>query len=267
MSKTLTEVLEAKKMDFQSLLPAEISVDRFLQISNNAILYTDGVKECTPQSIIKALVKCATDNLLPDGREATITVRNCKQKDGTYKKEAVYTPMYRGLLKQIYATGEVVKISCNCVFENDFFEIELGDEERIVHKPTLGDRGNFKCVYSIIKMKNGEINHCWMTPQEIDKVKDIATTQTIWTSWYNEMAQKTVLRRAVKIIPTIERKIEAFLERDNENFEFSKHDKLDFSKFNLPRLEELPKEEIIEEENAEIKDLQDKGLLKKGSEL
>jgi recombination protein RecT len=52
-------------------------------------------------------------------------------------------PMIGGVLKKIRNSGELASISAQVAYSADFFEYELGDEEKITHKPFLGgDRGS-----------------------------------------------------------------------------------------------------------------------------
>lgn len=279
MSKTMMQVLEERKSEFMALLPKDMNVERFIQIGNNAILNCPDVRLCTPNSIVRALTRCATDNLLPDGREATLTVRNCKQKDGSYQKEAVYTPMYRGLLKKIFETGEVLKADAYCVYSNEHFTYEAGDDERIIHKPILNaERGNFVCAYSIIKLKNGEISREVIGLEEINKIKAKATTQAIWNEWFSSMAKKSVLRRHCGKIPLIEMKLSNFIENDNQNFDFDSGNSINstaslpsIDSFLLEETKEEPKQETetleIATKQGQIEELKAKGMITTANEL
>lgn len=54
------------------------------------------------------------------------------------------------------------------------FDYELGDDERIIHKPLLlGDRGKQIAVYAIAKTKDGGIYREVMTINEVEKVREL----------------------------------------------------------------------------------------------
>ena len=44
-------------------------------------------------------------------------------------------PMVGGIIEKLRRSGELITLSANVVYENDVYEYELGDNERIIHKP------------------------------------------------------------------------------------------------------------------------------------
>jgi recombinational DNA repair protein RecT len=114
-------------------------------------------------------------------------------------------PMYFGLLKKVRNTGELLSISANVVYERDQFDYELGDQERIVHKPALGDRGKPIAAYAIAHLKGGGIEREVMTADAIRQVQAVSratSDDTPWGKWPDEMARKTVIRRLYKRLPS-----------------------------------------------------------------
>jgi recombinational DNA repair protein RecT len=113
--------------------------------------------------------------------------------------------MYQGLLKKVRNTGELVSISANVVYERDHFEYELGDDERIVHKPAIGDRGKPVAAYAIAKLKSGGIEREVMDATAIRQVQAVSRATSDdgpWAKWPDEMARKTVIRRLYKRLPS-----------------------------------------------------------------
>lgn len=211
-SKDWRVTLDQIAPSFADALPAHVTVDRFKRILSNAIS-TDGyiqnaVRE-NPKSVWNAAMACAKDGLIPDGREAALVVFNTKVKcsDGITRSLATaqYMPMIGGILKMMRQSGEVASLSAQVVYEKDEFDYELGDNERISHKPSLtDDRGKMIAAYAILKTKDGGIYREMMGRQQIMAVKQISKAKDSgpWSGPFeSEMWKKTVLRRLAKRAP------------------------------------------------------------------
>ena len=59
------------------------------------------------------------------------------------------------MIDLVYRNDQVQTIQAQPVYKNDFFEYELGLSSRLVHKPTLDDRGKVILFYALFKLKNG----------------------------------------------------------------------------------------------------------------
>ncbi len=187
---------------FKMALPSHITPEKFQRTALTALLHNDDINDCTVQSVMTSLLKCAQDGLMPDNREAAIV---------KYGSTAQYMPMVYGLIKRMRNSGEVASVNAYIVYENDLFEYEIiNGVENIRHKPTItGDRGAMLLAYAVVGFKDGSSPHVEvMTHEEIEKARKVSKTQKgagpagIWASWYEEMAKKTVLHRAAKRVPT-----------------------------------------------------------------
>jgi len=107
--------------------------------------------------------------------------------------------------------------------EKGKFEYVLGDEERIIHEPYLGagDKGGIIAAYCIAHLKNGDVIREVMTFEEIEKIRRKSKSGDkegkpigIWAEWYEEMARKTVFRRAAKWLPQSAELIDRIMESD-----------------------------------------------------
>lgn len=211
MRGTLTRM----NAEFKAALPAQIPVDRFIRTTITAVQMQPQLLECDRRSLLGACMKAAQDGLLPDGREAALVI--FRTKDGPI---AQYMPMVGGVLKKIRNSGELASISAHVVYSNDLFDYELGDDEKINHKPFLGEeRGKPIAAYAIAKTKDGAIYREVMSVAEINKVRQVSRAKDKdagpWVQWWDEMARKTVIRRLAKRLPS-SADLEQTLELDNE---------------------------------------------------
>lgn len=226
----IKQAIISRKEDFEKMLPAHITFEKFQRTVMTACLANQELFNCDLPSLMLAAVKCATDGLLPDNREAAFVIFNSKERGpegDRWVKKAQYIPMWVGLLKKIRQSEEVDSVRAHVVYKIDLekgkFEYVLGDEERIIHEPYLGvgDKGGIIAAYCIAHLKNGDVIREVMTFEEIEKVRRKSKSGDkegkpigIWAEWYEEMARKTVFRRAAKWLPQSAELIDRLMQSD-----------------------------------------------------
>jgi recombination protein RecT len=147
----------------------------------------------TQSSVYTALLRCAQDGLLPDGREAALVRR---------KSEIVYQPMVGGFRKRAAESG--FTLEAQIVYEGDVFEYELGLTPTLRHIPAIDrERGEPRAAYAIARHRDFEPFVEVMTKSEIEHVRKSSSYPNggPWSKWWGEMARKTVARRLFKQLP------------------------------------------------------------------
>lgn len=218
--------LSIRKDDFEALLPKNVDFDAFKQILITAVITNPTLLNADQQSLFMSIRKCAQDGLLPDGREGALVIFKTK-RDNVYIDAVQYMPMVAGVLKKLRNSGDILSISAHVVYANDEFDYQLGDNDFIKHKPTLGIRGEAIAVYAIIKTKDGAVYREVLNKLEVERIRQFSKTEqakkkypnmnSIWDSHWGEMAKKTVIRRIAKILPMSSDVVE-FFNRDNDNY-------------------------------------------------
>ena len=202
------------------VLPAHVGHERFLRILTSAWNTNPALASADRASLLGAVMKCAQDGLLPDGREAVFTVFKTKDRiSGKFVQKVQYMPMVFGILKKVRNSGELGSLTCNVVFVRDEFRYWVDDAgEHVTHEPNLDvpDRGNVRAAYAIAKTKDGGVYTEVMTVGQIEKVRAISKAKDDgpWVSWFDEMARKTVIRRLSKRLP-MSTDIERTIQRDD----------------------------------------------------
>lgn len=226
MSNELTPIaafrgtLEKMHSDLQSALPPQIPVDKFIRTTLTAVQMQPDLLGADRKSLLGSTMRAAQDGLLCDGREAALVIFNSREKG----KLVQYMPMVGGILKKIRNSGELASISAQVVYDKDHFEYELGDDERIVHKPFLGaDRGKQIACYAIAKTKDGAIYREVMSVADVEKVRAASRAGKFgpWADWWDEMAKKTVIRRLSKRLPS-SADLDSVIKADDEAQGFTK---------------------------------------------
>lgn len=204
---TLAQHIARLEPDFSRVLPGHITAERFVRTAQTAITMTRNIdKVKNPKSLLNACAKAAADGLVLDGREAALVI----DRDGNVQ----YRPMVRGLLKLARNSGEIRGIIVEPVHVNDvFIHKPTKLDEPVVHEiDHRKDRGEIYLVYAIAELTSGVIQAEVMTVAKINAIRDRSDgyrafkagkiKSTPWSTDWEEMARKTVLRRLCKYLPS-----------------------------------------------------------------
>ncbi len=219
----LGELVESHKSELEPLvLENGKSVHKLMSTFWIAVQESPKLRECTPESILKELKKCARDGLVPDAKEAVI-LPYWNGDIGAH--EANYQPMVYGVIKRVKELGGVYSITCQCAYENDTFEYRPSELEAINHEvPFNQPRGNVVLAYVIFRDQNKDvIGHEVVPLEELLKARNQSKSPNspAWDKWTTEMYRKVALRRGSKYITLDNDKIRELIERTDSMFEFS----------------------------------------------
>jgi recombination protein RecT len=217
--KTQLTVIESGLMEraseFNAVLPANCTPEKFFRVVKTAIIQNSELAFAERGSLYMSAYKCAQDGLIPDGREAAFVI---------FKNAVTYMPMVAGVLKKIRNSGELLSISSHVVYEKDEFDYCLGDDEHIIHKPSISERGDVLCVYAIAKTKDGGTYRDVMTKMEIERIRAIGRSSSNgsspWVNHWGEMAKKTIIRRLAKRLP-MSTDVQDVIHRDDDLYDLT----------------------------------------------
>ncbi len=189
--------LETMADKFKQALPPHIDVNKFISAGKLALYSNPKLIDLDRNSLWQTFMKAAQDGLLLDGVEAAAV---------PYKNQVNYLPMVGGVIKVMHNSKLIKTICAEVVYENDFFDYELGSNPHITHKPLItGDRGKPICVYAIAITSNDGQYIEIMNMDEIEKCRAVARGSTSphspWVQWPDQMRKKTVIHRIAKRLP------------------------------------------------------------------
>lgn len=220
----LNEQLEQRSAQFQAALPAHIPVERFKRVVLTAIQQNPRLATADRPTLFTSAMKAAQDGLLPDGREGALVIYNTKIKVGGQDQwvDAVqWIPMVAGLRKKVRNSGQIATWDVKAVFEKDEFLYEEGLDVILKHRPFLdGPAGELKAVYSVCKMKTGEVSIDVMAKWQVDRIRAMSKSKDRgpWVDHYVEMAKKTVARRHSKVLP-MNTDLDDLIRRDDDLYD------------------------------------------------
>jgi len=209
----------------------------------NGNSYIQNIAEKHPASLYRAMINVASVGLTlnPAHAYAYLVPRDNK---------ICLDISYKGLIKIATDTGAVRWVQCKTVRQNDIFKPQTVGQAPIHEyggdNAFTGDRGDIVGFYCVAKTSDGDFLVETMKKAEIDEIMmrsqawkavgnpNSAAKTSPWHTDYEEMAKKTVIKRAAKLWPRTERgdrlheAIDVLNEHEGINFE-----------------EEPPKEEVM----------------------
>lgn len=204
-------LLESYRDEMMRALPKVITPEKMIRVSLTALNKNPKLLECTSTSLIGSILTSAQLGLLPDevlGEAYLIPYNNNRAQ----RVECQFIIGYKGLCKLAYNSGVVKSIQAKAVFTGDVFEYELGLNEKLRHVPS-GNKNpaDITHFYAVVKMTTGPEAYVMnvMTRQEVEKIRDDSPNYkyakfketTVWGKYFEEMGQKTVLRKLMKFVP------------------------------------------------------------------
>ena len=185
--------LEKMADKFKEALPKTMDEWKFISVAKLTLNKNPKLVQADRNSLMQTFMKAAQDGLYLDGREAAAVL---------YGTQVNYLPMVEGVIKLMHNSGLIKTICAEVVYENDCFEYDLGSNPHVKHIPLLvGDRGNRICVYCHVQTANDGDFVEILNMEEVEKCKQVAKTQAVWSKWYDQMAKKTAIHRIAKRLP------------------------------------------------------------------
>lgn len=203
-------LLKSKQSEIEKMLPKHLNAERLLKVAQIAATTTPALAKCDVPSLIGAIGQCAQMGLEPNTvlGHAYLVPFNTKRKDGEGNERWVNSVQviigYKGLIDLARRSGQIVSIAAHEVCEKDHFDLVYGLEEKLEHKPALGERGKVIGYYAVAKLKDG--GHCFefMSQHQIDQIMVGTQSKGKYGPWKDhpiEMGRKTVIRRLAKYLP------------------------------------------------------------------
>lgn len=201
--KTITDLIKIMEPEIKKALPSVLTPERFTRMVLSALSTNPKLGACTPKSFLGAMMTAAQLGVEPNtplGQAYLIPYRN----HGT--DEVQFQLGYKGMLDLAYRSGDVSTVQAHTVCENDRFEYALGLDPKLEHVPARTNRGNPIYYYAVIRMKDGGFCFSVMSKEEVEThakkySQAYSSSYSPWKTNFDEMAKKTVLKKALKYAP------------------------------------------------------------------
>lgn len=201
--KTMQTYIKSMEGEIKKALPSVITPERFTRMVLSAISTNQALGSCTPSSFLGAMMSAAQLGLEPNTPLGQAYILPYKNKGVL---EAQFQLGYKGLIDLAYRSGEVELVQAHIVYENDKFECEYGLEPKLTHVPADSNRGSAIKVYAMFKTKSGGYGFEVMSMDDVREhakkySKSYSSSFSPWSTNFEEMAKKTVLKKCLKYAP------------------------------------------------------------------
>jgi recombination protein RecT len=245
------------------------------------------LQKCEPHTIRDAVI-----NIASIGLSLNPALKHCalipRYNNSLKLYECHCDPMYQGLIAIATDGGAVISIRADIVREMDRedrrFWYRSGSDPHLHHEPDPfmkeKDRGEVIGAYAIAEIAGSKHPHItFMSIEEIENVRDKSEMwkkhkKGPWADWFQEMAKKTVIKRAQKTWPKGTGRLEKAVQMANiaegyagmdepieaESIELISEDEAKelrtaarkahlrveriYKAFNIDKMEELPKKDL-----------------------
>ncbi len=200
--KGMQGLVLSMKGQIAKALPTVLTPERFTRIVLTALSSNPQLQACSPASFMGAMMNAAQLGLEPNtplGQAYLIPYRNHGQL------ECQFQIGYKGLLYLFYRSGGK-DMQAHEVHKSDTFEYELGLEPKLRHVPALTDRGPVILYYAVYHTKDGGSGFAVMSVDDIKAhmnrfSKAAGKGFSPWSTNFDEMAKKTVIKKVLKYAP------------------------------------------------------------------
>ncbi len=181
----------------KEVLPKHLTPDRMAKVAFASIARTPKLLDCSQMSLIEAVLQLGELGLEPAAGLGLAYLL-------PYGKQCKVIIGYKGYIELMRRSGSLSQIEARVVHDHDKFTLRLGLDMKLVHQPCLeGDPGRIKLVYCIARLKDGGVHVEVMTRAEVDGIRERSMSKSSgpWVTDYEQMARKTVIRRAANYLP------------------------------------------------------------------
>lgn len=191
---SIKDYIKAYEGEIAKALPKVMTPERFTRIALSAVSANPKLANCRAETFLAAMMNAAQLGLetnTPLGQAYLIPYGNTVQ----------FQIGAKGLVDLAHRAN--TSVEAHTVYENDKFSYSYGLNPNLVHEPAMSDRGDPIAYYAV--WRNGE-NYGFEVMSYEDVLKhgkkySKTYNDGPWQTAFDEMAKKTVIKKALKYAP------------------------------------------------------------------
>lgn len=192
---TIYDLIKRQRSEIEAALPnVGVTAERLTRIVMTQLRVNEKLANCTPQSLLGALMLTAQLGLEPGPLGQAYLV--------PFGNEVQFIIGYRGLISLAYRSGGII-VSAYEICQNDLFDHNYGTGQ-VEHTFKLSrDRGPTVGVWAKAIMPTGQQSILVMTKAEVEehRARSRSKNNGPWVTDYDAMAKKTVIRALCSQLP------------------------------------------------------------------
>jgi recombination protein RecT len=214
----LARLIESRKAAFALVAGKHFAPERLVKLAQGALARQPKLAECTPGSVLVALMRCAELELEPDSalpqRRMWLVPRWNRELNA---QECTYIIDYRAQIQKARETGVVKSIIATEVRKNDHFQLDYGVDGVSIAKfefspggddGPFSDRGEVIGYFAAARLDGGEVQIAAMSKADAERFRDKRAPTNRkgdivgpWKSDFDAMSVKTCLRKLWNLLP------------------------------------------------------------------
>ena len=214
----LATLIESRKAAFSLVAGAHFKPERLVKLAHGALARNPQLADCTPASVLVALMRCAEldlepDSALPQRRMWLVPRWNSHLR----AMECSFMLDYRAQIQKARETGIVKSIVASEVRKNDHFHLVYDVDGSSITKfefspggagGPFAPRGDVIGYFAAARLDGGEVQVAAMSKADAEAFRDKRAPKTKdgrivgpWTGDFDAMAVKTCLRKLWNLLP------------------------------------------------------------------
>jgi len=214
----LARLIESRKGAFALVAGKHFQPERLVKLAQGALARQPKLSECTPGSVLVALMRCAELELEPDSalpqRRMWLVPRWNRELNA---QECTYIIDYRAQIQKARETGVVKSIIATEVRKHDHFRLTYDVDGVSITKfefapggqgGPFADRGDVIGYFAVARLDGGEVQIAAMSKADAEAFRDKRAPTNRkgeivgpWKSDFDAMSVKTCLRKLWNLLP------------------------------------------------------------------
>ena len=200
-ANTLSSLMQQQLPAIRSILGSQEMAENFTRIVLTLVRTNPKLAECDAPSFLGALMQGAQLKLNFHLGLAWMIPR---WSSVIKSQVAVFQIGYLGWIELFYRHPLASELYAEVVYQNDYFSIRKGTDRKIEHVPYDGDDpGPAIGYYAVAKIKTGGMDFAYMTMKQMIAHMNtyVEGNSSAWNQHFDAMAKKTVIVKALKLLP------------------------------------------------------------------
>lgn len=197
-ARTVYDLMQRQRPEIDKALPAHLDSERFLRIVLTEIRREPKLLECSPESLLGAMMLAAQLGLEPGPLGHVYLV--------PFKRQVEFIVGYKGMIDLAFRSGKVKDVAAKLVYDGDGFDFREGTRPYLDHRSSgpPGDRGEVAC-YAVARTTTGGAPFVVTYPEdwEAARKRSAAGAKGVgpWDTDRRAMVRKTAVRRLSAFLP------------------------------------------------------------------
>lgn len=201
-SVDIYDMLIKYKPQIAAAIPKHLSPERLIQIATTVIAKNNNLKNCSPSSIIGAVVQASILGFKP-----IEALGECYFVP--FKDKCQFIVGYRGYRKLAFQSNQIKTLYAEVVYEGDEFQYTLGLNPNIIHIPKMNNDTNWTKIthaYAVAHYTNGGYTFVVLDKNKIENLRRRNPSQGVkpsgaWETDYDAMAKAKAVKQLAKWLP------------------------------------------------------------------